>query len=157
MIFAHTLEQVLDGTKTQTRRLVKPGDILFYEPDSVIRNPGVNQRVIYEVGKDYAVCPGRGKSQVARIRVLDLKHEDVRSISAEDAKAEGWWYNPIRQEYMADPVLWYLRLWASMYDTQANVRMGQLKPDYWRGYLIARPERYWLAWAITFERVKEGS
>lgn len=151
MIFQHMLDQVLDGTKTQTRRLVKPGQVW----DSGMIFSGERVTPIYRPGQTLAVCPGRGKKQVARIRVLDLKHEDVRSISVEDAKAEGWTYRPL-QPYTADPVLWYLRLWASMHDELANVRMGQLKPEYWRGYLSARPQQYWLAWVITFELVKEA-
>lgn len=170
MIFQHMLNQVLDGSKTQTRRTALPlsdgtdsfdCDLLAFPNGVKTAYRGkVGQtrwRVLWQVGKDYAVVPKRGQKQVARIRVLDLKHEDVRSISAEDAIAEGWLYNPIQQAYMVDPVLWYLRLWAILYDKAANVRMGQLNPDYWRAYLGARPQHYWLAWVITFELVKGGS
>lgn len=160
MIFAHMLDQVLDGSKTQTRRLAKPRDEFFLEElgdPAAVMHRGVSQyRLLWQVGKDYAVCPGRGKKQVSRIRVLDLRHEDVRSISVEDAKAEGWAFNPL-QPYTADPVLWYLRLWAMMHDKRANVRMGQLLPEYWQAYLTTRPAEHWQAWAITFELVKGAS
>jgi hypothetical protein len=52
MIFQYTLDQVLDGRKTQTRRLVTAG-----RPSR------------WRVGRTYAVQPGRTKKAVARIEV----------------------------------------------------------------------------------------
>ena len=65
MIFQHTWQQVLDGTKTQTRRLVKPGEELeTYWSDrqncmitQVSTSPG---RVKWRVGNTYTVVPKRG-------------------------------------------------------------------------------------------------
>ena len=65
---------ILDGKKTVTRR-IKP----------------------CVVGKDYAVCPGRGKFQVCRIKVLScithknwLEHIKIEEDFEQDAKKEGF-------------------------------------------------------------------
>lgn len=73
MIFQHTIEQVLDGTKTQTRRIAK----------------GLVSRCKYSVGKTYAVQPGRGKKGVARIRIIGMHNEHLQELTEEDAVAEG--------------------------------------------------------------------
>ena len=57
------IEQILNGTKCQTRRLVKEKERLsLFESGTVVQ--GYGQRIKWQVGKKYAVCPGRGKSQV---------------------------------------------------------------------------------------------
>lgn len=66
MIFKQTWQQVLDGTKTQTRRPVKPKEYGYhlYHPDiiqAVYRDGGY---IKWRVGKDYAVQPGRGKPAI---------------------------------------------------------------------------------------------
>jgi hypothetical protein len=93
MIFQHTYKQVLDGTKTQTRRLVKPGEELI--------NPGFGATVLQEadnmtgyrnkwtVGRTYAVQPGRGKEAIGRIRITAIRREHIQDISITDIKAEG--------------------------------------------------------------------
>ena len=93
--------QVLDGTKTQTRRPVKASqesnrwDIETDVINEVIqwldngKEYPANMRSIYVVGRTYAVQPGRGKKSVGRIRVTKIRRERLREISVEDAKAEG--------------------------------------------------------------------
>lgn len=103
MIFQHTWQRVLDGTKTQTRRPCKPGE--FYEPadaangypEGVFRwkrndtDEWLERSVPkYIVGKDYAVQPGRGQKAVGRIRITGIRRENVRKISDDDARAEGF-------------------------------------------------------------------
>lgn len=66
-------ELILSGRKTQTRRLVR-GD----EPCR------------YVAGKDYAVCPGRGKHAIGRIAVHNVALERVIEISETDAYCEGF-------------------------------------------------------------------
>jgi hypothetical protein len=142
VIFQHTVDKVLDGTKTQTRRPVKPGQTLEvdenYYPDGVYEwQPYGGARTVYYVGNTYAVQPGRGKPAIwwkhnndelltrpgveyrptqdcdgtdyetltrvdcrdylhehgwmpARIRITGLRREDVRTISDDDVKAEGF-------------------------------------------------------------------
>ena len=145
MIFQHTLEEVLSGKKTQTRRLVHPlhytrlnggratvmravnatpdelaawlehrrknvcsacdgyGGIYFPRGGfSMICGrcggrgtktecvPPFETRVQWEIGRTYAVQPGRGKPAVARIRITNIRQERLCDITAADARAEGF-------------------------------------------------------------------
>jgi len=42
------------------------------------------------VGRDYAVCPGRGKHQVARIVFDNIRKQSLTAITEDDAIAEGF-------------------------------------------------------------------
>ena len=108
---------ILRGEKTQTRRIVKPGET--WEPyDDVItassyRLPLPHQmapvnRVKWQVGSTYALQPGRGKSAVGRIRITDIHGENLTYIADEDAIEEG-----------AADVAAYARVWDSI-----NTRKG---------------------------------
>lgn len=69
MIFKPELAQsVMGGRKTQTRRL--------------------NDKGLY-VGKIVAVCPGRGKTHICKIRITGVRTELLRDISPDDCWAEG--------------------------------------------------------------------
>jgi ASCH domain len=73
MIFRAELAQlVVKGRKTQTRRVAN----------------GKPSR--YEIGHDYAVQPGRGKSQICRVTILDRRVERLGDLCYEDAVAEGF-------------------------------------------------------------------
>ena len=85
MIFAHTLDKVIQGEKWQTRRLVKPGEC-FEDNKRIIKNG----RRMYEVGRSYAVQPNRGQKAVARIRLKGLRKETIDKITESDARAEGF-------------------------------------------------------------------
>lgn len=89
MIFAHTLDHVLAGTKVQTRRLVKPNEVLLNDANMPSRVVAGN-RTVYQVGKTYAVQPQRGKKSVARILLTNICCEQVNQISEIDAVAEGF-------------------------------------------------------------------
>jgi hypothetical protein len=86
MIFAHTLDKVIEGKKWQTRRPVKVGE--QFEDGRRITKLG--KRTMYEIGKSYAVQPNRGKKAVARILLTGLRKERIESITDADAKAEGF-------------------------------------------------------------------
>ncbi|NIN00520.1 MAG: hypothetical protein GTO24_21280 [candidate division Zixibacteria bacterium] len=66
MNFSRTSLQVIQETKTQTRRLSKPGDKIYrhrvsrHKFTKYLYNEHMN-RTRYEVGKTYAVQEGRGK------------------------------------------------------------------------------------------------
>ncbi len=100
MIFQHTVQWVLDRSphtgepKTQTRRPAKPGDIVITTPgdphDHTIVAVERNGRLLYEVGRTYAIQPGRGKHELGRIRLLAIKREQAHSICKADARAEGF-------------------------------------------------------------------
>jgi len=92
MIFAHTIDKVLCRQKHQTRRVVKPHEYLVADGD-LIKVEAVAKtrlRTVYEVGKQYAVQPGRGKKGVAYIELTGLREETVADISESDAQAEGF-------------------------------------------------------------------
>lgn len=94
MIFQHTIDKVLDGTKTQTRRVVKEGEVgTLAAPFNKttyfnVMNPG--GRVKWQVGKSYAAQPGRTQKGVGRIEIISLRREWVELISDYDVRAEGF-------------------------------------------------------------------
>jgi NAD-dependent dihydropyrimidine dehydrogenase PreA subunit len=78
----------------------------------------------YRIGKDYAVCPGRGVKQVARILLTSIRCERVGDISDEDAVAEGVYesvlggcFFSIRGEQFQDltPRETFLAAWKHLY------------------------------------------
>ena len=106
--------QVLDGTKTQTRRPVKEGELSWEAPRSAIRGVGTPKMALssylldrgyiytsvllanqllrwkWRVGRTYAVQPGRGKKAVGRTPPIKaIRGERLGAISAEDCRAEG--------------------------------------------------------------------
>ncbi len=97
MIFKGTIDKVLNGTKTQTRRPVRVnhGCVSFpnsTEIEKVVKSrwhPCLIHRKIWTVGQDYAVQPGRGKSSIARIRIKSIRKEKLMDISLTDCIAEG--------------------------------------------------------------------
>ncbi|MCA9914379.1 MAG: hypothetical protein KC496_13585 [Anaerolineae bacterium] len=90
MIFQHTLAQVLQQQKTQTRRIIHPHETAIRGKYNRIESVLSNDRVKWQVGKTYAVQPGRGKSQVARICIEKINSEQITRISTKDAIAEGF-------------------------------------------------------------------
>lgn len=94
---------VLDGTKTVTRR-------------------PVNARTDcpYQVGRDYAVCPGRGKRQLGRILVLRVWTEPVGAITDDEARLEGF---PGREEFIA----YWRQLYGGRWDPSTRVMRIQFQ------------------------------
>lgn len=107
MQFAHTHGLIFRETnpKTQTRRIWKDNWSLTtdkYGTKQIITDPVLRSctrnyeefhemvsTIVYQVGKTYAVQPGRGKPANGRIRVVDLREERVQDITEADAVAEG--------------------------------------------------------------------
>lgn len=163
MIFQHTWQAVLENRKTQTRRLVKPNhhalNVWRAELGSELRigESGDSDRIgvvqaagrdIWQVGKTYAVQPARGQKAVARIRILSIRREDVREISIEDAKAEGF-----------DSRLDFIKTWINMHDKEIYKKfstydfpIGAINPA--TTLIKSRPAERYDAWALTFEVVK---
>jgi hypothetical protein len=75
MIFApSTVEKVLDGSKTETRRLVRPG----------------RDKAPCEVGRVYAIQPGRGKAAIGQFYVKGVRKERLLDITDPGARREGF-------------------------------------------------------------------
>lgn len=139
MQFAKTWKQVLDGSKTQTRRLVKPGE--YYcphreyipgEQSSALAHvftmkDGAVSRFVYLEGHTYAVQPGRGQKAVGRIKITGIRRERLQGISEADAHAEGWvrpYFGEGRNIVEA-----YADLWDSIH-TKPGTRWED-SPDVW--------------------------
>lgn len=148
MIFQHTIDKVLSGEKTQTRRIVKPTHgITGHAEGTIITYKSIG---LWSFGNTYAVQPGRGKPAVARIRVTGLRREDVRSISHTDALAEGF-----------DNKYYFLYTWISMHDKSVYREMldatyDPLSPNHCPLCLYDRPADRYDAWVIEFELCKEA-
>lgn len=95
MIFQYTLDAVLDETKGQTSRIVKQGDLPGYAGATIDDESAPiiavvhNDRLKWQVGRTYAVQPGRGQKAVARIKMLRIRLMDVREFTLTDLSREG--------------------------------------------------------------------
>lgn len=114
MIFSHTLAQVLNGKKQQTRRLVKENEVFDSAKQAIVK---VNTRTMYKVGRTYAVQPNRGKKAVARIEITAIRKEAIRLISDLDAVEEGFqsrdkfleaWYSIHGHNADLDRIVWVI-------------------------------------------------
>lgn len=150
MIFQFTIDKVLSGEKTQTRRLVKPGQEFFpadMGDDAAVMHKGFSAyRLVYEVGKTYAIQPGRGKAAVARLRITGIRRVDARDIDPRDAQAEGF-----------VSATHFMLLWTKMHDPEHYKRYpttGQQSLAWDNGVLWGRPAERYQAFAITFEVVR---
>ena len=95
MIFRQ-VQEIIEGTKTETRRVAKPGDRLVYD-DEGYRHFVIdkNGRLRWRVGRDYAVVPKRGlpggilpDGSSLRIRVRSLQPRCLHLINDAGAVAE---------------------------------------------------------------------
>jgi hypothetical protein len=151
MLFQHTVDRVLDGSKVATSRIVKPGDgiITDFASGRIDIVTSKTNRYVYELGKDYAVQPGRGQKAVGRIRITGIERYDVRSISWSQLKAEGF------KDFSA-----FIAVWSAMHDPTFHARWaGEMqylsaKYDDMRRALTARQAAKYDAWYITFELLK---
>jgi hypothetical protein len=154
------IKQILARRKIETRRPVKPGDSVAYlasngkhyprlaselSPEINIRRVYRGRRLLWEIGRTYAICPGRGKPQVARFRLLDIRREDVRDISEADVIREGFAH---KYEF-----LW---VWCDFYDPSMVERILNCEyvpelVDHCPVFLRQRPDELYDAWALTFE------
>lgn len=174
MIFQFTHELVMSGQKTQTRRIVKPGDTPTFisantwrfHPDPKRGYSGVrnNERWRWYINQELAVQPGRGQKAIGRIKILYVRREDVREISAADAKAEGF------EDSGAEGRLDFLSVWVSMHDKPMTFERDTEHWDFdgtWnfknKGlsdslvalyWLSERPAERYQAWVIDFELVR---
>ena len=147
MIFKpDSIALIEQGIKTQTRRPVKDSEIGWHPgyptdaPTSEVRF-GTHDRIKWQVGRTYAVCPGRGKPSVGRIKLLAIRREPVNAIMDDDARAEGLVLDATGNGYRyGDMELQggtagqaYLWLWSTLYH---------------------RSDLTELCWVLSFELVK---
>ena len=103
----------------------------------------------WQVGRTYAVQPGRGKKAVGRIRITEIRRERVQDISEEDAIAEGIYRH-------SDPCAW-----TYTYQGKEGLhffgRAVWAFADLWDG-IHKKPDTRWAdnpeTWALTFEVVR---
>jgi len=100
MLFRPELcEKILAGEKTETRRVVKPNERLVkrrrlsqYDclPDEVVATDETGfGRLKWQVGRRYAVQPGRGKKGVGFLQLTGIRREPLQEMGENDAIAEG--------------------------------------------------------------------
>jgi hypothetical protein len=91
---------ILEGKKTQTRRMCRDGEVLIGAGGKGTRPVTDGDRGIgvytargcrYGVAKSYALQPGRGKRAVGRVTITAIRYcARAADISEDDARAEGF-------------------------------------------------------------------
>jgi hypothetical protein len=131
--------------------VIKDGQTAVYENGwtrhvSRVLHGDPGSRVKYEIGRTYAVQPGRGKKGIARIRVTGIRSERVQDITEEDAIEEG-----CQRVFELEWCGWGRRI---LLTESARERFCSL----WDS--IQPPGRRWddnpLVWVIEFELVEDG-
>lgn len=136
MIFHGTWQMVLNGPKTQTRRLVKEGERFVPGGCSfdgmVVKSSKKSFAAIlkWEVGRTYAIQPGRGEKAIGRFLLTRIRRESLRSISFDDACAEIGRSNRSFAWYGTEkgPQELFFELWDSIYPKGFR---SKDKPDVW--------------------------
>ena len=82
-------EAILQGKKTQTRRLPTTNGAVLYDNDNTIIAVYQNGRLRWKVGRTYAIQPGRGKKAIGRLHLLGIRQEPLQAINWRDARNEG--------------------------------------------------------------------
>jgi hypothetical protein len=72
--------KVMAGEKTVTRRLVSDNP----------RSPWWRERCSLKVNHTYAVCPGRGKHAIGRVRIVSVRQERLGWLGADEELREGF-------------------------------------------------------------------
>ena len=122
MIFQYTWPSVIRENKTATRRVVKTSEKAVRGRYNRIEAVYHNGRAKWEVGKTYAVQTGRGQEQIARIRLVRIRSEQVTRISSMGAVAEGF---ASRQDFLRvwkhihGPGSHQLRVWVLEFELDA--------------------------------------
>jgi hypothetical protein len=109
-------KKVMAGQKTQTRRPCQDGDKgISLEINGLYFAVENNLRKKWQVGKTYAIQPGRGKLSIGRVLLKSIKRERVNEISADDAFYEGVRMPTLPNETPGKFVSAFRDLWDSIY------------------------------------------
>ena len=153
MLFQYTWQLVIEGRKTETRRIVQPGDRTA--------TPPYDHAGSYRVGQIVPVMPSRGVKgirKVADIRITAIDRQDCRNIRTSDARREG---------YASD--LEFLATWCAIHDPlgfeyicefgkQPESKVGFVRALEQQPNLIeflgGRPKRLYDCWVITFDVIQ---
>lgn len=104
----------------------------------------------YQIGHTYAVQPGRGQKAIARIEITRIRCEDVRTISWEDLKAEGFGFHGNAKEK-------FLWVWCGMHDKTVREKFRRSFDDILTmpyDLLAERPAAFYDAWVLDFKVVQ---
>src|SRR5687767_14096313 len=89
MIFTQEhINLILSHRKTQTRRVCKPTESLV--TSALHPYVATDSTVKWQVGRAYAIQPGRGAKAVGRIEIVAIRQEKLQNISYEDVMREGY-------------------------------------------------------------------
>lgn len=96
--------KVMAGEKTVTRRLVSDNP----------RSPWYLHGCKLHVGRDYAVCPGRGENAIGRVRIVSVTLQRLHALSEDEAHREGFpsaaafveAFEAINGRYDPDALVW---------------------------------------------------
>lgn len=165
--FNHTLVALLSGKKTETSRIIRPGEytwicgempapwldpvmvreVFIYSGISSTRQEGEKFTAYYvwQRGKDYAIQPGRGVKSVGRFVVEQIWRQDVRTLTLGQVEAEGF-----------GAALWvgFWETWCKMHDKPAVADIQHIRAltgsqlDA-KSYLMKRPAERYQAWRMT--------
>ena len=146
MIFQYTWQQVLDGTKSQTRRLVKLGCYERQVGWSVIRDTvdkqGLHSVKLWTIGHTYTVQPGRGQKAVGRIRITGIRQERVQDMTIDDMIAEGIAIYTVARGILSDnppDKRWkFIELWDSIH-TKPGTRWNENPPVWVLSFEVVQP------------------
>jgi len=167
MIFApESIVAMVNGSKIQTRRVAQPGDRYHLASDpqrprflqyvrgvptqgwdvlKVLRtNKAGRLYSPFYKGQSIAVCPGRGKKAVGRIRLTRIRLVPVDRITWRDASGEGVY----RQIHYPDGIPHHYRM-----DYNGHTTVGRTPPEAFLGGFArvhpkGTPTKY--LWALTF-------
>lgn len=140
----HCSVEYYDGVDYETYNLITVGSSPEQSGRELTAAEEGKHYTVYQVGKTYAVQPGRGKVAIGRIRITDIKREDVRDISDEDVKAEG---------FTSKTAFW--GVWCRMHDKDTwDSQYELIRPDFVRKWIAHRPAECYQAWVLEFELVQ---
>ncbi len=158
MIFQHSLNAVLNGSKSQTSRIWKPDYVFswsdYEEPNQIVLSQKAwdagKIRQLYRVGQVFSVQPNRGQKGVARIRILELAKRDVRTFDYTDIVREGFGASD-------SPYTWFFNTWISMHDVSLSKEIANKTHVSVIEAIKGRPLEFYQALAIQFVLIDKSS